>query len=122
MDVSSDDEPFEEKKPASKRQSADRANKPRNSKAARSKDCPGCGATFSVSIKECSYCDYQFTSKSMLITAQSAAEESRQIRETFAFEPERVRVFLFIFLLRVIQLDDYAYNSSLYSILTRWPF
>ena len=56
----------------------------------RAKDCPGCGANLPISTKECSHCDYQFTSKSMLVSQQSAMEESNTIREKFPFEPERV--------------------------------
>ena len=56
----------------------------------RAKDCPGCGAVLPISTKECSHCDYQFTSKSMLMSQQSAIDESNTIREKFPFEPERV--------------------------------
>ena len=56
----------------------------------RAKDCPGCGANLPISTKECSHCDYQFTSKSMLLSQQSAIDESNTIREKFPFEPERV--------------------------------
>ncbi len=59
-------------------------------KTKRSKECPGCGAVLSLSVRECGLCDYQFTSKSMLMTQQTAAQESTQIREKFPFEPERV--------------------------------
>ena len=93
---SGDEESFEEVKTKPDRRKSDgrtKANK--SAKSARVKSCPGCGASVSVSVKECSYCDYLFTSKSMLITAQSAADESRQIRDTFPFQPERVRVQLF---------------------------
>lgn len=58
-------------------------------KVKRTKECPGCGANLAVSIRECRLCDYQFTSKSMTVTSQSAAQESVQIRERFPFEPER---------------------------------
>ena len=57
----------------------------------RTKECPGCGAKHAVAVKECNLCDYQFTSKSMLQSNQSAAEESQTIRDKFPFEPERVR-------------------------------
>lgn len=56
----------------------------------RSKECPGCGAQLGLAIKECTYCDYTFTSKSMLTSTQSAIDESRSIRNRFPFEPERV--------------------------------
>lgn len=59
------------------------------SKIKRTKECPGCGAILALSVRECRLCDYQFTSKSMLVTTQSAAQESTQIREKFPFEPER---------------------------------
>ena len=62
--------------------------------SARAKDCPGCGAVLPISTKECSHCDYQFTSKSMLMSQQSAIDESNTIREKFPFEPERVRTFI----------------------------
>jgi predicted amidophosphoribosyltransferase len=61
-------------------------------KKGRSKQCPGCGAVLPLATKECLHCDYQFTSKSMLVSVQSAAEESQSIREKFPFEPERVRL------------------------------
>ena len=65
-----------------------------NKKRSRTKECPGCGDSLGVSIKTCPACDYQFTSKSMLLatTAQSATEESQSIRERFPFEPERVSI------------------------------
>ena len=61
-------------------------------KKARMKDCPGCGASVSVSTKQCQSCDYLFTSKSMLMvtSVQTAADESKSIRDKFPFEPERV--------------------------------
>ena len=65
------------------------------SKTKRTKECPGCGAILALSVRECRLCDYQFTSKSMLVTTQSAAQESTQIRERFPFEPERVSSFAF---------------------------
>ena len=43
----------------------------------------------SISMRECPYCDNQFASKSMLITTQTAAEESNVVRSKFPFEPER---------------------------------
>lgn len=58
-------------------------------KGARTKECPGCGAKLGVSIKECSYCDYAFTSRSMLVATTTVEEESANIRSRFAFEPER---------------------------------
>lgn len=61
-----------------------------NGKAKRVKECPGCGANVAVSTKECRFCDYQFTSKSLLVNQQSAAQESQAIRDRFPFEPERV--------------------------------
>jgi hypothetical protein len=80
---SSDDEKFDSK---GKRNS----DVGRGKSKGRSKECPGCGAMLTLSIRECSYCDYQFTSKSMLVNAQSAAEEAQSIREKFAFEAETV--------------------------------
>lgn len=80
---SSEDE--KEEIAANKRKSA--ANP---SKQKRTKDCPGCGAVLAISVRECRLCDYQFTSKSMLQSSQSAQQESLQIREKFPFEPERV--------------------------------
>jgi ribosomal protein L37AE/L43A len=59
-------------------------------KTKRTKECPGCGAVLALSVRECRLCDYQFTSKSMLVTTQSAHQESVSIRERFPFEPERV--------------------------------
>lgn len=60
-------------------------------KGKRTKECPGCGAVLSFSARECDLCDYQFTSKSMIQSAQAAQQESVHIREKFPFEPERVR-------------------------------
>lgn len=62
-----------------------------SSKTKRTKECPGCGANVALSTKECRFCDYQFTSKSLLVNQQSAAQESQAIRDRFPFEPERVR-------------------------------
>ncbi len=64
-----------------------------SSKTKKTKECPGCGAVVSLSVRECGLCDYQFTSKSMAVTMQSAAAESQQIRDKFPFEPERVSSF-----------------------------
>ena len=58
-------------------------------KGARQKECPGCGAKVGVSIRECNYCDYTFTSRSMLVASSTAEEESASIRSRFPFEPER---------------------------------
>ncbi len=69
-----------------RRKSLSDKNKPK----ARTKECPGCGAFLPLATRDCSYCDYQFTSKSMLVPVQSAVEESQSIRERFPFEPERV--------------------------------
>lgn len=69
-----------------------------STKIKRTKECPGCGATVSLSVRECRLCDYQFTSKSMLVGQQTAIQESQSIRDFFPFEPERVRInFLFTF-------------------------
>lgn len=59
-------------------------------KVKRTKECPGCGAHVAVAVRECRLCDYQFTSKSMLVTQETAAQESLDIRDKFPFEPERV--------------------------------
>lgn len=58
----------------------------------RLKECPGCSAMLPLPTKECDYCDYVFTSRSMLSTAQNAVVESQNIRDIFPFEPERVSV------------------------------
>ena len=55
----------------------------------RMKTCPGCDAQLSTSVKECTYCDYTFTSKSVQSSQMSAADESKLIRARFPFEPER---------------------------------
>ena len=44
--------------------------------------------------KECAYCDYTFTSKSMISTAQTQSAESYYIQNKFPFEPERVCILL----------------------------
>jgi len=66
------------------------APKPKGQGRMRTKECPGCKAMLAVSTKECLYCDYQFTSRSMLQNQYSATEESSFIRDRFPFEPERV--------------------------------
>ena len=66
--------------------------KPRGQGRMRTKECPGCSAVFAVSTKECIYCDYQFTSRSMLTNQYTATEESCFIRDRFPFEPERVNI------------------------------
>lgn len=58
-------------------------------KKARTKECPGCGSNLPTNQKECPHCDYVFTSKSMLGTAQTAMQESESIRDRFPFEAER---------------------------------
>jgi hypothetical protein len=55
----------------------------------RTKECPGCGSHVTTNTKECPSCDYIFTSKSMLVSLQTATEESIAIRDRFPFEPER---------------------------------
>ena len=87
----------------------------------RAKDCPGCGAVLPISTKECSHCDYQFTSKSMLVSQQSAIEESNTIREKFPFEPERVRtsilgMFLFCFYIALVERQYVCQLLRLYYI------
>ena len=68
-------------------------SRPVNRKAkvgGRTKECPGCGAMVGVSIKECSYCDHNFTSKSLLTSSHHTAnQEATDIRQRFSFEPER---------------------------------
>jgi len=55
----------------------------------RTKECPGCSASLPTATKECAYCDYQFSSKSMLVTQSMMLEESDIIRDRFPFEAER---------------------------------
>lgn len=81
----SDIDTDEEDRPAKKN-----TPKPKALGKARLKECPGCSAMVAVAVKECTYCDYVFTSKSMLVSGQTAAEESQSIRERFPFEPDRV--------------------------------
>jgi hypothetical protein len=69
----------------------------RKSGGKRLKECPGCSAMLPLPTKECDYCDYVFTSRSMLSTAQNAVVESQNIRDIFPFEPERVGTYLFFF-------------------------
>lgn len=84
LDLASDEEDMETEPEETKRRSTSRS-----SKRMRQKECPGCGAMLSVSMRECPYCDNQFSSKSMLVTTQTAAEESNVVRAKFPFEPER---------------------------------
>ena len=56
----------------------------------RVKECPGCSAMLPLPTKECVYCDYTFTSKSMVMNAQAASAESLFIQNRFPFEAERV--------------------------------
>ena len=56
---------------------------------ARTKECPGCSSQLSTATKVCSYCDYVFTTKSMVVTKEMMLEESDKIRTRFPFEPER---------------------------------
>ncbi len=57
----------------------------------KTKECPGCGAMVSSSVKECGSCDYRFTSKALLMATSGItnADESSAIRDRFLFEPER---------------------------------
>ena len=71
-------------------------NKPRTSTGQkRTKECPGCSAHVSQSIRECPHCDYMFTAKTLNVGTNGmnqsyhAQQESRSIRSTFPFEPER---------------------------------
>jgi hypothetical protein len=73
----------------------DRKKKPTSSTKKRTKECPGCGAVVNLSLRECRLCDYQFTSKSMIMGGTTVQQESQSIREKFPFEPERVRFCLF---------------------------
>ncbi|RYH29876.1 hypothetical protein EON65_07025 [archaeon] len=86
-DASTDDEEREIAEEKKRRASLTKA-------AARKKECPGCGNHLAVSARECKSCDYQFTSKSMLVNQQSAIQESQSIRDKFPFEPERVSYFV----------------------------
>jgi hypothetical protein len=73
----------------------DRKKKPTSSTKKRTKECPGCGAVVNLSLRECRLCDYQFTSKSMIMGSTTVQQESQSIREKFPFEPERVRFVCF---------------------------
>ena len=64
-------------------------------KQKRTKECPGCGSVVPLSLRECRLCDYQFTSKSMIMGGTTVQQESQSIRDKFPFEPERVRLFFF---------------------------
>ena len=55
----------------------------------RTKTCPGCDAQLNTSVKECTYCDYTFTAKTVQVNQLTASEESKFIRARFPFEPER---------------------------------
>lgn len=88
-DVGSSDDEIYDDEPKPKRKTEKKAVEGRGKKA-RTKECPGCGAALTLAMKQCSSCDYQFTSKSMLMSSTTAAEESQMIRERFPFEPERV--------------------------------
>lgn len=87
---SSDDEMDSDGGPSKKKRGPRASTGASATKVKRTKECPGCGAKHTLSVKECNLCDYQFTSKSMLMSNQSAAEESQSIRDKFPFEPERV--------------------------------
>lgn len=89
FEIGSSDEEYDSDNPK-KKKTKERVS---TGKTKRTKECPGCGAKHSLAVKECSSCDYQFTSKSLLQLNQSAAEESQNIRERFPFEPERVHVY-----------------------------
>eukprot|EP00600_Ochromonadales_sp_CCMP1393_P011503 CAMPEP_0175016770 /NCGR_PEP_ID=MMETSP0005-20121125/12007_1 /TAXON_ID=420556 /ORGANISM="Ochromonas sp., Strain CCMP1393" /LENGTH=242 /DNA_ID=CAMNT_0016274071 /DNA_START=33 /DNA_END=759 /DNA_ORIENTATION=+ len=81
---SSDDDEDEPQKPKRTSSASDAK------KGKRTKECPGCGQILAVSVANVDYViTKQFTSKSMLVTQQSAAQESEQIRERFPFEAER---------------------------------
>ena len=76
----------------------------KNSK--RTKECPGCGAVLTISVRECRLCDYQFTSKSMLMSQQSILQESLLVRDRFPFEPERVRIRISFIVLTILLQDE----------------
>lgn len=82
FDGSGSDDAFEDEK----------KKKTPNPKQKRTKECPGCGAIVAVSLRECRLCDYQFTSKSMIMGNTTAQQEAQSIRDKFPFEPERVRL------------------------------
>jgi hypothetical protein len=69
----------------------DAKKRPPSNKASRNrtKTCPGCDAQLNTSVKECTYCDYTFTAKTIQVNQMSAADESKFIRSRFPFEPER---------------------------------
>ena len=77
---------FSDDERGSKKKKSSAVKEDRKSKR---KECPGCGASVNISIKECKFCDYQFTSKSLTSGANAIQAESLFIRETFPFEPER---------------------------------
>jgi transcriptional regulator NrdR family protein len=62
----------------------------KNQSVKRSKECPGCGSMVTMATRECSQCDYKFTSKTSLSNQQTQVQESQGIRDRFPFEPEKV--------------------------------
>ena len=90
-DIGSDDDGDKPLTTAKSR--GDNKGKPKS----RLKECPGCGALLGTATRECLHCDYQFTSKSMLVSTQSAVEESQSIREKFPFEADRVSYIIYSF-------------------------
>jgi hypothetical protein len=74
---------------SSEDEKAEKKRKASAGKLKRTKECPGCGAVLGGALRQCTLCDYQFTSKSMIVSAASIAQESVEVRERFPFEPER---------------------------------
>lgn len=92
---------------------ANRARRQSNNKLTsskkRQKECPGCSAMLPLPTKECIYCDFVFTTKSMLLSAQATTAESSFIQSRFPFEPDRVRSIYF----QMICLSQVLLTASL---------
>lgn len=77
-DLDSDEDNAKERAPANNKTSRNRT-----------KTCPGCDAQLNTSVKECTYCDYAFTAKTVQANQLSVLEESKIVRARFPFEPDR---------------------------------
>jgi NADH pyrophosphatase NudC (nudix superfamily) len=94
LEYDSDDSVYEDLQPARSKAKGSAASSA--IKAARTKECPACGARAAVAAKQCKSCDHRFMPKSSLQSVSVVSEKETEtgsvddLDEYFPFEPERV--------------------------------
>jgi NADH pyrophosphatase NudC (nudix superfamily) len=91
LEYDSDDSVYEDLQPARSKAKGSAASSA--IKAARTKECPACGARAAVAAKQCKSCDHRFMPKSSLQSVSVVSEKETEtgsvddLDENFTFEP-----------------------------------